>query len=163
MKTNKLSLSLMPSEVLKEDKVLDSVAARTSAQAEQKSKLYPYTLVGTIEKVFNNGTAKVIFDLEEHQYGYMAITTHPLKREDENKKCVLTFNKGDISQPIITGIVQPTHTEPAVISSEEGIVLECGETRIVLDPDGTLELKARYIHSQAYGPYRIKGASVKIN
>lgn len=163
MKTNKVTLSFIPSESVKEDKILDSVTARTSAQKEQKSKLYPYTLVGTIEEVYNNGTAKVAFDIEENKYSYLAITTQPLTILDESKECVLAFNKGDISQPIITGIVQPKEAEPVVLSSDEGIVLECGDTRIALDAEGILELKARYIDSQAYGPYRIKGASVKIN
>ena len=154
----------MPSELEQEEyKILNSVAERTSIKTESKHKLYPYTLVGTLEEVYNNGAAKVTFAVGAKKYGYKAITTQALKEEDKNKECVLTFNQGDISQPIITGIVQPTHAEPMVISSEEGIVLECGDTRIVLDTEGTLELKARHIHSQAYGPYRIKGGSVKIN
>lgn len=159
MKTNQLSPTSFVSEQEEEYQTLDSIAERT----DHSNKKYSYTVVGLIEEVYNNGRAKVTFEIEKEQYSYEAMTTQALKVEDEQKEALLSFNQGELSQPIITGIIQPIYTEPMVLSSEEGIVLECGDSRIVLDPQGTLELKARHIHSQAYGPYRIKGGSVKIN
>lgn len=164
MKTNHIPLSLMPSEIKKEDyRVLESVTKRTEQTSKNTITHYPYTLVGTIEKVYNNGLAKVSFIIEKKHYSYEAISTQPLNDTYETKECVLTFNQGDISKPIITGMIQTQESEPLVISSEEGIILECGDTRIELDVEGTLDLKARHINSQAYGSYRIKGGSVKIN
>jgi len=154
----------MPSEIEKEDhRVLDSVTERTAKKSKNTITHYAYTLVGKIEEVLSNGSAKVSFEIEEEHYSYEALTVHALREHDETKECLLTFNKGEIAQPIITGIIQTQESEPLVLSSEEGIILECGDTRIELDVQGTLDLKARHINSQAYGPYRIKGGSVKIN
>jgi hypothetical protein len=125
--------------------------------------LYPYSLVGKIEKLYNRANAKVSFTIDEINYSYDAISTELLQDIDELQPCLITFNQGKISQPIITGIIQSIKNEPLVISSDAGILLKSGDTRIELGGDGTLDLHARHINSQAYGPYRIKGASVKIN
>ncbi len=154
----------MPSEIENKDpKILDNVTESTVKKSKSRIIYYPYTLVGKIEEVYNNGLAKVSFIIEEKSYSYEAISTQPLREEYDTKECVITFNQGDIKKPIITGIIQTKKSEPLVISSEEGIILECGDTRIELDIHGTLDLKALHINSQAYGPYRIKGGSVKIN
>jgi hypothetical protein len=154
----------MPSEIVtKDNRVLDSVTQSTEKKSKHTMMHYPYTLVGKIEEVYNNGLAKVSFVIETKSYSYEAISTQPLRETHVAKECVIAFNQGDISKPIITGMIQTQKSEPLVISSEEGIILECGDTRIELDVDGTLDLKALHINSQAYGPYRIKGGSVKIN
>ena len=125
--------------------------------------LYAYSLVGKITKIYNRANAKVSFTIDEIKYSYDAISTEILEKKSDLQACLITFNQGKITQPIITGIIQSTHNEPLVISNDEGILLECGNTRIELGKDGTLDLNAKHINSQAYGPYRIKGASVKIN
>jgi len=164
LKTNKISLSLMPSDTEQEEnEVLDTITKLTDEQKSKEPVRYPYSLTGTIIKVHNRASAQVQFAIEGEEYIYDAMTTQPLQEYDQNRECMISFNQGRIDQPVITGIIQRQEPEPLVLSSEAGVVLECGDTRIVLDVDGTLDLKALHINSQAYGPYRIKGASVKIN
>ena len=125
--------------------------------------LYPYSLVATIEEVYNKAGAKVNFQIDGIDYNYRAISIEPLHHSYKSQQCLLLFNQGEISKPIITGIIQSDDNEPLVLSCEDGVVLECGDTTIELESNGTLNLQALHINSQAYGPYRIKGASVKIN
>ena len=123
---------------------------------------YPYNLVATIKEVFDRANAKVIFTIDEVEYSYRAITTQPLHQEDKSNECLLSFNRGKLSQPIIIGIIQSDDNRPLILSCDDGVILECGDTTIELD-GSTLNLQAPHINSQAYGPHRIKGASVKIN
>jgi len=154
----------MPSDTEQEEnEVLDTITKLTDEQKSKEPARYPYSLTATIIKVHNRASAQVQFTMEGEEYIYDAITTHPLQDNDKNRECIISFDQGKIHLPMITGIIQTPEDEPLVLSSPEGIVLECGDTRIVLDADGTLDLKALHINSQAYGPYRIKGASVKIN
>lgn len=164
MKTKNISFTLGTNNTeKKEDGILDHAIAKTSQKEENNPSPYPYSLVGEIVEVYNNGLAQVTFYLEERSYTYEALSTQALKRDDEEKSCLLTFNNGKLSSPIITGLIQSQISEPLKLSSSEGIILECGKSRIVLDPEGILDLKARHINAQAYGPFRIKGASVKLN
>lgn len=168
MKTNEVNLSFLPSsesttESNEPNRVLESVVKDTAKQARGVKKLCPYSITATLEEVHNKASAKLGFTIEGDSYVYDARSTVALHGRDEGRLCLVTFEQGDISKPIITGIIQRDEDEPLVLSSEDGIVLECGDTRIVLDVDGTLDLKAQHINSQAYGPYRIKGGSVKIN
>ncbi len=163
MKTDKIPLSLMPSDIEEESQVLDTIAKRTDKQKTQAPIVYPYPLTAVIKEVIHRAEAKIVFTVDEKIYSYNAITTQALKESDTGRECLVSFVGGKIDAPVITGIIQSKEDEPLVLSSQEGIALECGETRIVLDAEGTLDLKALHINSQAYGPFRIKGASVKIN
>jgi len=154
----------MPSDTNKEEsKVLDTITQLTEKQNKKELTHYPYSLTARIVEVSNRATANVEFNINGEQYTCKASSTHVLQDNDEGKECLITFNQGQINTPIITGIIQTAKGEPLLLSCDEGIVLECGDTRIELDVDGTLDLKALHINSQAYGPYRIKGGSVKIN
>lgn len=154
----------MPSDTHKnKNEVLDTVTKLTDAQSKKELTHYPYSLTGVIIEVYNRGSAKIQFSIDDKVYSCEASSTQVLQDIDEDKECLITFNHGKIDAPIITGIIQTQKSEPLVISCEEGIILECGDTRIELDVEGTLDLKALHINSQAYGPYRIKGGSVKIN
>ena len=130
---------------------------------DKNTILCPYSLIATIEEVYSKADAKVSFSIDDVNYSYRAITTESLHCSHESKQCLLLFNQGEISKPVITGIIQSDDGEPLVLACEDGIVVECGDTSIELDINGTLNLQALHINSQAYGPYRIKGASVKIN
>lgn len=164
MKTNKTSLFIVPSTADKEEnEMLDAVTKLTNEKSKKVLTRYPFNLTGVIVEVYNKGSARIQFDIDEKEYCYNASSTQILQEMDAGKECLVVFNHGKIDSPIIIGIIQTQKSEPLVFSSSEGIVLECGNTRIVLDVDGTLDLKALHINSQAYGPYRIKGASVKIN
>jgi len=130
---------------------------------KEDTKKYAYTVVGTIKSIVNKALAEVIFEIEEKMYSHEAQTTEALNSYHENVQCTIVFNQGDITKPIITGIIQEDNATPLVLSCEDGILLESGSVQITLEPTGVLNLQAHLINSQAYGPYRIKGASVKIN
>ena len=130
---------------------------------KEDTKKYAYTVVGTIKSIVNKALAEVIFEIEEKMYSHEAQTTEALNSYHENAQCTIVFNQGDITKPIITGIIQEDNATPLVLSCEDGILLESGSVQITLEPTGVLNLQAPLINSQAYGPYRIKGASVKIN
>jgi len=162
LKTNTPPLDTIV-EYEKKEEILENITELTNRQREEELTHYPYSLTGTIDKIHNRATATVSFKIEDREYSHIAKSTEILTERDEAKEILITFNEGKINQPIITGIIQTTQSEPLILSCEDGILLECGDTRIELSEDGTLDLNALHINSQAYGPYRIKGASVKIN
>jgi len=150
-------------EYEKKEEILESITELTNREREEELTHYPYSLTGKVDEIHSRASATVTFTIEDKRYSYMAKSTEILHERDKTKEVLLTFNEGKIEQPIITGIIQTNKNEPLIFSSKEGILLECGETRIELSHEGTLDLNALHINSQAYGPYRIKGASVKIN
>ncbi len=86
--------------------------------------------------------------------------------QDIGRECTMAFIGGDISRPIVLGLVYKHDTgnpAPVIMQSDDAIVLQSGSSRIELHADGRIDIQALYINSQAYGPHRIKGASVKIN
>lgn len=140
-------------------------------KAKRKVKSYPYSLIGLISTFDHAGYAVVNFSIEDKQYNVKANTTVELSLEQVGQQCLIVFNQGNIEHPIITGLIQqPTSIDdlmgedkPIVIHSETGIILKCGSSRIELTEDGTINIQGMHINSQAYGPNRIKGGSVKIN
>lgn len=86
--------------------------------------------------------------------------------QDIGRECTMAFIGGDASRPIVLGLVYKPDTDnpaPVIMQSDDAIVLQSGSSRIELHADGRIDIQALYINSQAYGPHRIKGASVKIN
>jgi len=138
---------------------------------EKNSNSYPNSLIGSISTFEPSGYAVVEFTIDDTIYTFEANTTVELNLDHIGGQCLIVFNQGNIEQPIITGIIQqPLSIEelmdedkPVVIHSKTGILLKCGSSRIELTEDGTINIQGMHINSQAYGPHRIKGGSVKIN
>lgn len=118
----------------------------------------------------------------ENQYPIAAITQVGINSEDIGKQCSIAFIGGDSARPLIMGLlVSPTPPQEEtpqtlqlsgldidsdsalVLRSDEAIILETGKSRIELYPNGYINLQGVHINSQAYGPNRIKGGSVKLN
>lgn len=137
----------------------------------QKIKPDSSPLLAKISTFDKDGYALVTFSLNQKNYNLKAKSIVKLKLEQIGQKCLLNFNQGKINEPIIIGLLQaPLSIEeqfnadaPVVIHSESGIVLQCGSSRIELTNEGTINIQGMHINSQAYGPHRIKGGSVKIN
>jgi hypothetical protein len=131
----------------------------------------PNSVIAQISSFNQDGYAVVTFLLDNKLYEHKAETTVKLKVEQVGQKCVLNFNQGDLNKPIIIGIIQSPlsfdetlgESKPLILHSEAGIVLKCGSSRIELNNEGTINIQGMHINSQAYGPNRIKGGSVKIN
>lgn len=136
-----------------------------------KPQRYAYNLIGKILDYQANNQATVSFSIDGHQYQYQACSTINLGNISHQQDCVLSFNQGYLDQPIIMGVIQTESYDkteeqelaPLVLKSEQGISLQCGASRIELDENGTINIQGMHINSQAYGPHRIKGGSVKIN
>ena len=98
---------------------------------------------------------------------------------------LLVFEDGDITLPIIVGIIHNTLypltsseavTVPMdgprdvvldgrkmVLDAKEEIVLRCGKSSVTLKKDGKIVVKGAQIVSQASGTNKIRGAAVRIN
>jgi hypothetical protein len=102
-----------------------------------------------------------------------------LKRSMLGRDVLLVFEDGDITRPIITGVLEAhrlsnNETSPRtltvesdgerhVIEAEQEIVLRCGDASITLTRAGKVLIKGSYILSRATGYNKIKGAAIDIN
>jgi Domain of unknown function (DUF6484) len=103
--------------------------------------------------------ARTVVTLDENQVGQLA---------------VLAFEDGNLTRPIILGLIQSPENVPKkvfcaadgerfVVTAEREIELRCGEASITLTRAGKVLIKGEYVSSRAKGVNRIKGAAVSIN
>jgi len=159
------------SQPILDDILAQKVESSFKKKMEQRNNCYPFALIGLISTIEPTAYATVSFTIENRHYNYTAISTVELKPKHIGKKCVIVFNQGNIEKPIVTGLLQQPkpvdsmtdENTPLIIHSESGIIIKCGSSRIELTEDGTINIQGMHINSQAYGPHRIKGGSVKIN
>jgi hypothetical protein len=102
-----------------------------------------------------------------------------LKRSMLGRDVLLVFEDGDVTRPIIMGVLE-THPlfgteatsqpltvesdgERRIIEAEREIVLRCGDASITLTRAGKVLIKGSYILSRATGYNKIKGAAIDIN
>ncbi|MES0029296.1 MULTISPECIES: DUF6484 domain-containing protein [unclassified Mesorhizobium] len=86
----------------------------------------------------------------------------------------LLFQDGDPRRPLIMGpIVEPARKGAAQrvirdgeyvrLKASKRIELRCGKSSLILDSDGHISLRGKYIVSQASGANNIRGGSVNLN
>jgi hypothetical protein len=113
-----------------------------------------------------------------------AVSTVILRYEFGGREAVLMFEDGDLSRPILIGLVQAplkpgkqalfeeqgggplevvADGETVLINGHKEIILRCGLASITLTRDGKILLRGAYLQSRSSGVNRIKGASVQIN
>jgi len=145
----------------------DLLNQKTQATHEEQVENYPHNIIGKISTINEAGYPIVSFFINNKQYSATASTVVAIEIDKIGQECLISFNQGNIDAPVITGVIQQPATidedKPIVIHSESGIILKCGASRIELTEDGTINIQGMHINSQAYGPHRIKGGSVKIN
>lgn len=146
-------------------------------------------LIGYIQGITKQGKAEVSFHANQQIHTYVALTTLPVSMELLGRNVVLSFVEGDLSQPIIMGLLwEPDHQAPKskpktaaqattpypdqqpeslsdfkIIRAADRIELTCGQASITLTHTGKIMLRGQMISSQAAGAHRIKGGSVQIN
>lgn len=92
---------------------------------------------------------------------------------------VLQFDQGDVSKPIVLGVIQnPQRPTSEIdgqqlevdadgnrlqINAREQLILRCGNASITLTKAGKVLIKGNYLSSRATGTHRIKGGCVQIN
>ena len=101
---------------------------------------------------------------------------------DAPREVLLAFADGDLSRPIVVGVLRasaapvvvegqlaPTAPEAlidgrrVVLEARDEIVLRCGEASITLRRNGRVVIRGAYVETSAKGVNRVKGGSVKIN
>ena len=98
---------------------------------------------------------------------------------------LLQFPSGDVTRPVVMGIV-PTldanalisttapdalaapvtleiNGETLTLSAQQRITLRCGKSSLVMNADGTIEIRGTELLSRASGQNAIRGASVSLN
>jgi hypothetical protein len=92
--------------------------------------------------------------------------------DDAGHEVALMFEGGDACKPVIIGRVEmfsgsvsavTARPRPVVLSSDDEIVLHCGEAKLSLRKDGRVALRGTYVETRSKGVNRIKGGSVQIN
>jgi hypothetical protein len=108
----------------------------------------------------------------------IAVATVRVRREDVGKEAILLFEDGDVTRPLLVGLVQPPDTsrqdfgntveftldgKRVTLTAEQEICLRCGDASITLTRAGKVLIKGAYLLSKSTGTNRIKGGSVQLN
>lgn len=127
-----------------------------------------------------------LVDFPANRTGFLlsARSVVALTRESVGAEAVLAFEDGDLSRPVILGLLQTPNvdrtqcgaaaapTEPLevvsdgnhlILSAEKEVVLRCGLASITLTRAGKVLIRGEYLLSRSTGANRIKGGSVQIN
>lgn len=126
----------------------------------------PGVVVGTLTAV----RPAITVAFEEAPNGVTARSTVALGEDLVGCQVTLSFERGDLERPIITGVLQahPQYEaeidgQPMVLEGKDRIVLRCGKASIILTRAGKVIVKGTYVSSRSTGVHRIKGGSVQIN
>lgn len=98
-----------------------------------------------------------------------ALSLTHLTVQDLGREVVLMFEDGDLSRPIIMGLVQPPITKAQVdeqrldLTASEQMTLRCGKASLTLTSAGKVLIRGEYVSSSSSGVNCIKGAAVRIN
>ena len=150
-------------------------------------------VIGTIFGLDESGEPLVDFALNTAGQSLKAISTLAVTRQHIGRKAALMFKGGDLSSPIIIGLVysplqemienfelqtaQDDDKQKAVsvkheaevdgnrlvLEGKEEIVLKCGESSISLHKSGKIMIRGKYLLNRATGVNRILGGSVQVN
>lgn len=133
-------------------------------------------LLGRITEIDSSGISVVFSNTEAK-----AVSICPLGKEDVGRTCAIQFIQGDFSRPLVMGLIHPTESIEAttrmdvgdmvltrqgkqvVIQADDELVLQCGESSIVMTAGGTVYIRALYIDSHAQATQRLRGGSVQVN
>ncbi len=146
--------------------------------------MLPSILLGKIVAVDETGQARIHLPSIAVD-PIPALSLCALREELIGHTCAVQLIDGDASRPLIIGMVHAqseqqlqrdtatdsSHSTLTVtqngkrveINAAEELVLQCGETRIVMSSDGLIEIRAPYIDSHALATQRVRGGSVQIN
>lgn len=94
-----------------------------------------------------------------------------LKKKDTGRDVALMFESNDSRRPIVIGLMHipggsmilEADGEKQVIRAEKELLLQCGQSSILLREDGKIVIKGRDIVSRASRNNKIRGGSVHLN
>lgn len=114
----------------------------------------------------------------------VARTLFPLPADWDQRDCAVLFENGDRTRPLLVGLMldapasapspvpapvaAPDRTlrvdgQQVVIQADAELELRCGESVILLQRDGRIEIRGNYITSQATATQRLRGGSIHMN
>jgi hypothetical protein len=163
--------SLPLEELVRLEPRTDDRAARTT-----EGRKVAGAVVGTLVGFDDAGRPLVVCGLSPDDTPLAARSTVPVAPTDAGREVVLMFELGDVSRPLVLGLLQPPRAadsspgvtaqldgERLVLTAEREIELKCGKASIVLTRAGKILLRGAYVSSRSSGVNRIKGGSVQIN
>jgi hypothetical protein len=151
----------------------------SAAPAAQPQPLHG-VVVGELLALGNNGaTAFVRFPGQPGDGAVSAQSAVDLHGPHVGQRVVLMFEQGDVSRPIVMGVLRgaegwPMPDQPGqvdvdadgqrlVVSAKEQLVLRCGKASITLTKAGKVLIEGSYVLSRSTGVNRVKGGSVQLN
>jgi uncharacterized protein (DUF2345 family) len=108
-----------------------------------------------------------------------AASTVDLRGVHVGRQVVMVFEGGELSKPIILGLLNEPYVNPLkqppgsvevgvdgerlVVSAKEQLVLQCGNASITLTKAGKVLIKGAFVSTQSSGLMRIRGGSIQMN
>jgi Domain of unknown function (DUF6484) len=147
---------------------METDLARLKKKTNRKRKMLG-VVRGVLCSFSEQGYPFIDFYLNQSGAPVLALSLVRLKANDEGLDVILMFEDGDLSRPIIMGLVQPALTRSQInnerldLTANERITLQCGKASITLTREGKVLIKGEYVSSNSSGINCIKGGSVRIN
>ncbi|ASJ76796.1 DUF6484 domain-containing protein [Granulosicoccus antarcticus] len=144
-------------------------------------------LIGVLATLNQMGQPSVTYAGNHTARPVLAKSTTLIPTDAIGKKVALLFENGDITLPIVIGILQEPCTTAPVLSTieddtihpaqselivdgrpidlqaREQIILRCGKSSITMTSAGKIIIRGTYVSSKSSGANRIRGGSVQIN
>lgn len=177
----------MNSEQLNEITALDEYATTEANIAPGE------IIIGTLVAIRDDGQVLVDFAQNTSDSAIQAMATTVITQQQVNRQVALLFNQGDLSKPIIMGLIHSplqamldnfetqTETEKVelagdlniddvkvegnkvIFEAQEEMVFKCGESSITLTKSGKVLIRGNYLLNRSSGVNRIMGGSVQVN
>lgn len=155
--------------------LLENILSHQSDKSPEFVHTIPELIVGRIISVSDSG--KLQIQCSSAEKPVTALSLGIVDKIFIGRMCTIQFVCGNPSQPVVTGILSDewgtpviTHSESnevdtkrVVLEAEQELVLQCGESKIILSADGLVQIRALYIDNQAQATLRLKGGSVQVN
>ncbi len=164
-----------------------SGSPRKSGRTRRRPLSHGEVIVGTLAGINDGGQPLVRHPLDPSGRIRLARTTVPVRAEHVDREVVLAFEAGDLTRPIVLGIllrpeegvrVDPRgeastvgrpivpgtpDAVPLTLTAQDALILRCGKASITLTRAGKVLVRGTYLLSRSSGVNRIKGWSVQIN
>jgi Domain of unknown function (DUF6484) len=150
------------------------------AMIGEETRLSSNARVGVLVAIADQGRSPmVLFSGQCGKAAVLARSTVDLHSTHIGQDVVLTFDAGDLTRPIVIGLLQskrngtdisrPPRVEVeadgqrVLVTAEEQLVLRCGKASITLTKSGKVLIVGEYVSSRSSGVNRMKGGSIQLN
>jgi hypothetical protein len=166
-------------------KTTSSIVKSTQAQARAAAHPVLTSSLGLIVGVIDSASCWVTFPDNPSTQAQRALVLRHVGEVMPGQSVLLQFASGDATQPFVAGIL-PALDPAAVLSTlapnalaapvtldingetltlaaQQRITLRCGQSSLVMNADGTIEIRGTELLSRASGQNAIRGASISLN